>query len=81
MDRRRLLLRLSRGDMHSVAFKDIVDLAEGFGFQVARVRGSHHIVNHPGIHEMVNLQQLGGEAKPYQVRQFLRLVERYNLRG
>jgi len=66
--------------MHNVAFKDIVDLAEGFGFQVARVPGSDHIVNHPGIHEMVNLQEVRGEAKPYQVRQFLRLVERYNLK-
>jgi hypothetical protein len=28
---------------------------------------------------MVNLQNVGGKAKPYQVRQVLRLVERYNL--
>jgi len=27
----------------------------------------------------VNLQDVGGEAKPYQIRQVLRLVERYNL--
>jgi hypothetical protein len=30
--------------------------------------------------ELLNLQAVGGEAKPYQIRQFLRLVERYNLR-
>ena len=29
--------------------------------------------------ELVNLQDVGGEAKPYQIRQVLRLVERYNL--
>jgi hypothetical protein len=28
----------------------------------------------------VNIQNVGGQAKPYQVRQVLRLVERYNLR-
>jgi hypothetical protein len=28
----------------------------------------------------VNLQEVKGEAKPYQIRQFLRLVERQNLR-
>ena len=28
---------------------------------------------------LVNLQNVGGKAKPYQIRQFLRLVERYNL--
>jgi hypothetical protein len=27
----------------------------------------------------LNLQSVGGRAKPYQVRQLLRLVERYNL--
>jgi hypothetical protein len=27
----------------------------------------------------VNLQNVDGEAKPYQIRQFLRLVERYNI--
>ncbi len=32
-----------------------------------------------GIPELVNLQEVGGQAKPYQIRQVLRLVERYNL--
>jgi hypothetical protein len=27
----------------------------------------------------VNLQNVGGQAKAYQVRQFLELIERYNL--
>ena len=26
------------------------------------------------------MQSVRGEAKPYQIRQFLRLVERYNLK-
>jgi len=29
---------------------------------------------------MVNLQDVYGEAKPYQLRQFLRLIERYDLK-
>jgi hypothetical protein len=32
------------------------------------------------IAEQVNLQEVAGKAKPYQIRQLLRLVERYNLR-
>ncbi len=28
---------------------------------------------------MVNLQEVNGKAKPYQIHQFLQLVERYNL--
>ena len=79
MNRRKLLRRLSEGALANVRFADIMDLAEGFGFRLVRVSGSHHIFAHPDIPEMVNLQEVQGEAKPYQIRQFLRLVERYNL--
>ena len=54
-------------------------LAEGFGFRLERVSGSHHIYAHPSIPELVNLQEVDGRAKPYQVRQFLRLIERHAL--
>ena len=50
------------------------------GFRLARINGSHHIFTHPEIKELVNLQNVGGQAKPYQIKQFLRLVERYDLR-
>jgi predicted RNA binding protein YcfA (HicA-like mRNA interferase family) len=50
------------------------------GFALARQAGSHHIFGHPTVDELINIQDVSGEAKPYQVRQFLRLVERYNLK-
>ncbi|MFN7960386.1 MAG: type II toxin-antitoxin system HicA family toxin [Thermoanaerobaculia bacterium] len=80
MDRRRLLRRLLQGHLQNVAFADFCRLAEGFGFQPGRSRGSHQTFSHPSVPELVNLQPFGGEAKPYQIRQFLRLVERYNLK-
>lgn len=55
-------------------------LLEAFGFELRRKSGSHHIFVHPDIPELVNLQDVRGQAKPYQARQFLRLVERYALR-
>ena len=79
MNRRRLLTKLSQGSLNNVRFADAVGLAEGFGFRLARVRGSHHVFVHASIPELLNLQDVGGEAKPYQLRQLLRLVERYNL--
>ena len=79
MKRRKLLKRLSEGQLKNVAFGDMINMVEGFGFQLARVSGSHHIFTNPRIPELVNLQEVKGEAKPYQIRQFLRLVERYNL--
>jgi predicted RNA binding protein YcfA (HicA-like mRNA interferase family) len=79
MKRRRLLKRLSEGQLKNVVFGDMINMVEGFDFQLVRVSGSHHIFTHPGLPELVNLQEVKGEAKPYQIRQFLRLVERYNL--
>jgi predicted RNA binding protein YcfA (HicA-like mRNA interferase family) len=80
VNRRRLLKRLSEGALGNVAFSDLTSLVEGFGFSLTRTSGSHHIFTHPDIPELVNLQDVRGEAKPYQIRQFIRLVERYNLR-
>ncbi len=80
MNLRKVLRRLSEGHLNNVAFNDMRKLIEAFGFELKRVNGSHHIFAHPAIAELVNFQEVGGEAKPYQIRQFLRLVERYNLR-
>jgi len=57
----------------------VVRLAMAFGFVLARVSGSHHIMRHPAFATLLNLQNVGGHAKPYQVRQLLELVERYSL--
>ena len=70
---------MSQGALHNVAFNDMINLSRGFGFRLARTSGSHYIFSHPSIPEQVNLQSVRGEAKPYQIRQFMRLVERYNL--
>ena len=80
MNRKRLLRRLASGAFKNISFADMKSLAEGFGFRLDRVSGSHHIFVHDGIPELVNMQEVRGEAKPYQIRQFLKLVERYNLR-
>lgn len=41
--------------------------------------GSDHIFKREGIEEMINIHNYKGEAKPYQVRQFLEIVEKYGL--
>jgi predicted RNA binding protein YcfA (HicA-like mRNA interferase family) len=80
VNRSRLMRRLLRGSLTNVPFADFVNLVEGFGFQFDRVAGSHHIYRHPVIRQRINIQAMHGEAKPYQIRQFLRLVEQYHLR-
>ena len=58
----------------------MVNLVEGFGFKLSRTDGSHHIFARSDIPELVNLQDIKGQAKPYQIRQFLKLVEKHNLK-
>jgi hypothetical protein len=38
-----------------------------------------HIFVHTNVRELVNLKEVHGKAKPYQVKQLLALVERYSL--
>jgi len=63
----------------NIRFDEMVTLVEAYGFRLSRVKRSHHIFVHPDIPELINLQNVDGEVKPYQVRQVLRLVERYSL--
>ena len=80
MNPKRLLAKIVAGHLRNVHFREFASLIERFGFRLARTEGSHHIYQHDHIAEQLNLQEVGGEAKPYQIRQFLRLVERYDLR-
>ncbi|GAG04196.1 unnamed protein product, partial [marine sediment metagenome] len=38
-----------------------------------------HIFIHPDIPELVNLQNVKGKAKPYQIKQLMKITEKYNL--
>lgn len=54
-------------------------IVEAFGFRLDRVSGSHHIFLHPDIPDLINLQNVKGMAKPYQIKQFLKLIEKHDL--
>jgi len=49
------------------------------GFEFKGGKGSHRIFVKKGVREMLNLQDADGWAKPYQVRQLLKIIERYRL--
>ena len=78
VSKRRILLKALAGSKN-IRFSEIMALAEGFGFRLARISGSHHIFIHPNVDVPVNLQEVNGHAKPYQVRQLMKLVEEYDL--
>ena len=79
MTKKQKLLEKILSGTKNVQFSEMVSLVEAFGFRLSRVNGSHHIFEHPDLPELVNLQNKKGQAKPYQIRQFLSLVEQYNL--
>jgi predicted RNA binding protein YcfA (HicA-like mRNA interferase family) len=78
MNKRKLLQKaLSRPK--NMRFDEMIALVEAFGFHLSRSSGSHFIFTHAQVKELVNLQEVDGKAKPYQIQQFLRLVEKYDL--
>ncbi len=63
----------------NVRFNRLCAAAELFGFRFKGGKGSHVIYKRNGVIEMLNFQNVGGWAKPYQVRQLLKIIDKYNL--
>ena len=78
MKKKKLLKKLLSGTKN-IRFSEAVACAEAFGFQLDRINGSHHIFMHQEIPELLNLQNIKGKAKPYQIKQLLQLIETHNL--
>lgn len=79
MKKQKLLKKLL-SSAKNVRFSEAVVCAEVFGFTLDRVNGSHHIFIHTDIPELLNIQNVKGKAKPYQVKQLLQLIETHNLK-
>lgn len=80
MSRKNKLYRRILNNQKNVSFADFVLILEAFGFVYSRTKGSHFVYRHQAVKESVSIQSDNGEAKPYQIRQFLKLVEAYNLK-
>jgi len=78
MNKKKMLARIINNHKN-VQFNDFVTVVESFGFLRKRGEGSHNIFRKNNIAEHINLQNVDGKAKPYQIKQFLALIEKYNL--
>ena len=78
MKKSKLLRKLLSGSKN-VRFSEATQVAEAFGFRLDRITGNHHIFIHPDVPELLNLQNVKGKAKPYQIKQLLKIIERNNL--
>ncbi len=79
MTKKQKLIRKLLSGSKNITFQEAQTAIEAFGFQLTRIKGSHYIYTHPSVPELINLQNVDGKAKSYQIKQFLEIVERYNL--
>ncbi|MCK4403342.1 MAG: type II toxin-antitoxin system HicA family toxin [Dehalococcoidia bacterium] len=80
MDKGEIYEKLKKNPAN-VRFEEICKIAKLFGFRFRGGKGSHRIFVRAGIREMLNFQEVKGKTKPYQVKQFIRIIEKYNLLG
>jgi len=79
MTRAAKAIEAAKQNPKGLSFAQLRSIVEAAGFTLKRVSGSHHVYSRPGIAEIINIQPAGKDAKPYQVRQVLELIERYKL--
>ena len=77
--REKLYARLLANPRQAIPFRDFEALLRAFGFELARTTGSHRQYVHPKVTRPLPVQPNSKEAKPYQIREFLELVEEYSL--
>jgi predicted RNA binding protein YcfA (HicA-like mRNA interferase family) len=75
----KLYLQLLESTRRTVAFRDFVALVLAFGFEEVRSRGSHRCFSHPDCQRLLVIQPKGSDAKGYQVRELLDMIEEYGL--
>lgn len=63
----------------SLSFLDFERLLRAFGFTLERTVGSHRQYVHPRVPRPLPVQPGGKDAKRYQVREFLDMIEAYDL--
>ncbi len=80
MTKKEKLFQRVKNNPKNIRFQDFCVLMEYFGFVQIRVRGSHHLYQHPTVEDVMNVQpQKDATAKSYQVQQFLKLIKIHQL--
>ncbi|TCM18922.1 putative RNA binding protein YcfA (HicA-like mRNA interferase family) [Novosphingobium sp. PhB165] len=75
----KLYAELLEAQDRTISFRDFEKLLRAFGFTHKRTKGSHQIWIHPALNRPFPVQPSAKDAKAYQVREFLELVEQHAL--
>ena len=73
------MLQEMKNNPKKIRFNRICTIAGVFGFSERKGKGSHIIFYRDDIGALLNFQNVKGKAKPYQVKQFIKVVEQYGL--
>lgn len=77
----KLLLSILGGTRDKgILFTDLRAVLDRLGFQ-CRIKGDHFIYTKDGVEEIINIQPVGNQAKPYQVKQVRNVILKYQLGG
>ncbi len=71
--------QLLQNQSRILSFRDFEQLLKSFGFELHGQRGSHRSYKHAQAQRMIVVQPRGSDAKGYQVRQFLDMIQEYGL--
>ena len=71
--------RLITSPKFTLSFREFEGLLRAFGFTLDRTVGSHRHYVHPAVAEILTVLPDGKDVKPYLIRRFLELVDRYGL--
>lgn len=75
----KLYARILANPSQAISFRDFITLIEAVGFRHARTKGSHRSYIHAACPKLLVVQPKGKDAKHYQVREFLDMIEEYGL--
>ncbi len=81
MTQRRKLIETCRNNPAGIRFRELCALAEHLGFHKRGGKGSHVVYEKDGVEEILTFQDRNGMAKPYQVKQLITVMEKYDLSG
>lgn len=79
MKRDKLIFQLYNNPKN-LRFQEFEKILDWAGFILSNVKGSHRVYSHPEIKRMLPIQpDKNGYAKVYQVEQFIKLVDEFQL--
>jgi predicted RNA binding protein YcfA (HicA-like mRNA interferase family) len=74
------LLAKAENNPQNLSFAELCHLADAHGFAWVHGEGSHRVYGRDDVREVLVVQPgANSKAKSYQVKQLLRLIEKYNL--